>query len=268
MSVACPVPSCGRQYHGDTTICTACAGDLARHLGDIPFLAAHLTITLIRMGRTEQGNTRGDPEPVERQTPGTLRPTPLPYDPRASDAAHDLYRAVVRWSNRYIPNGTTADYARWLLFNLNHIERSPGAEYIVTDIAEAVEAAERAIDRPPEQWYAGPCDTCRTDLYADPGATLVQCRNCRSAYGVDGRREHLLAAAEDALATATHAARALTSLGQPITPDRIWKWAERGRITAHGIDPMGRPQYRVGDLRALLDEAERKAAERRERTSA
>lgn len=254
MSVACPVPACGRQYNGDTAICGPCAGQLARHLADIPWLAAHLTVTLTRQARTGNGSGRrtGDEQP-------------LPYDQRASDAARHLYLTVVHWAGRYIHDGSTAEYARLLSSSLPHLERSDRAADIVTDIADAVQLAEQAIDRPPEQWYAGPCDQCHTDMYADPGATLVTCRGCKSAYGVTGRRGHLLAAAEDTLATATVAARALTSLGQPLTPDRVWKWAERGRITAHGVDPFGRPQYRVGDLRLLLAEAERKTTERRER---
>lgn len=295
--IPCPVGTCARQMPGTATVCGACTGDLARALGDIPFLSAHLRTALTRQARieTETTTTRiADGDDDGRQWPGTLRPTPVLYDQRASDAAANLRNTVTTWTRVLLdanplpprppgphcqvcghpscdriragipPAGDTASCSRWLLRRLAHLQRHPAAVEIVEDILHAVRLAEAAVDRPPEAWYAGPCEQCGTDLYAEPGAAFVHCAGdgCTGVYGVTRLRDRLLAAAEDHLATATLAARALTSLGEPCTPERIRKWAERSRIVAHGVSPAGHPQYRIGDVRALLVEAEQRKAER------
>lgn len=277
---------------GTATVCGACAGALARALGDVPWLVAHLCVAIIGQAHIGAGSTTyrtPDGDDDGRQWPGTLRPTPILYDQRASEAAAQLRTTITTWVRRLLddseqpygphceacehpscdrvrnarpPAGDTTSCSRWLLLRLTTLQRHPAAAEIVDGIVKATERAEAAIDRPAEAWYAGPCESCRTDLYAEPGATLVQCKGCPNAYNVTRLREQLLAAAEDTLAPATLAARALTSLGQECTPERIRKWAERKRLTAHGVNGKGDPQYRIGDVRQLLEEAAARQAQR------
>lgn len=262
---------------GNRSVCGACSGELARHLAAVPWLAAHLELTITRQTRIGSGGGSG------------ARERPVPYDDRASRAAELLRDTMLLWAGvlaqgRRRPPGpacaarrcrhrscesirywteppSTGMSARWLSVQLDRIERHPGVVEIVEGVRYAVQRAETVVDRPPDSWYAGPCDSCAADMYAEVGATMVQCLGCANSYGAVHRREQLLAAAEDALAPATLAARALTTLGQPVTPERIRKWAERNRITPHGTDPNGAPQYRIGDIRYLLAEMERRTAE-------
>lgn len=243
-TVICPVDRCDRPRRGDQQICGACAGQLARALGDIPMLATQLDISLSR----QTSNSGG----------GRSAETPMPYDLRASEAAYILKSTLVSWvhaiseqDNLAQPADTLEAMARWLLARHAALCGYPAAEEAVDQICAAVRNAERAIDRPAERWFAGPC-SCGTDLYAKPGAPVVTCRDCGLTYDVADRRKWLLEASEDQLAYGALIAHALTTMGQPVTPERIRTWAARGRIIAHGTDPRGRPQYRVGDVRELL----------------
>lgn len=271
--VNCP---CGRPMPGDGTICRACLADLERALGDAPWAAAQLTISYSRQSRIGSGD--GGRRSAD---------TPMPYDARSSKLATDLRTTLARWAGTIAqqvgeslegpmcdrpcrhrscktvrgsrtPSGRTADLARWMLCHLELIRRHQAAGRIADDITRLIEAAERCIDRPADLAYSGPCDECDLDLYGRLGASLVRCRGCGAQYDVTERREWLLAAAEDTLAHAALIARALSRLGTNIQANRLYVWANRGQILAHGTDTHGRPLYRIGDVLDLLARMEAK----------
>ena len=254
--------------------CTCTAG-LEINLGDIPALTADLEITLARQTATSD---RVGSRSSERL---------LPYDGRAGDTLTALHRMLAGWINElattsphqgphcqrtcrhescaqinrdHLPAPTIPAMSAWLLRLFPRLVTYPAIHELTSDVHEHVTAARRVIDIRAERWYAGPCRTpgCvdpdtpgkprPTDMYAAVDAKQVHCPRCHTAYDVNEQRSWLLAAAEDRLATATDCARALTSLGQPVTPDRIWKWKERGRLIQHGQDAHERPMFRIGDV--------------------
>lgn len=287
MALRCPVRDCGRQMPGGNAICGCCEGDLARALGDVPWLVRELRVTMSRQGRRPAtGRAREvDDDPY----PATLHPTPLPLDLGASDVLELLTAALDRWHQTLLgrtvrPAGpvcgscehpscglivyttpptdrTPVTLSRWLLHRHHALVARHDPVRAYADIVLLVQRAEQVIDRPPELWYAGPCLSCGEDLYAQPAATLVRCVGCGREYGVKARRSWLLATVEDTLATAAQAEHILTLLEWPVTAARIRLWAHRGRIAAHGIDHQARPLYRVGDIKQLLAEAAERARE-------
>lgn len=136
------------------------------------------------------------------------------------------------------------DHVAWLMHR-------PEAEQVVSELHAALNHLRSVIDSHPDRVYAGPCDYCRQDLYAEQGAAQVTCVPCAATWEMDARREWLLEQVASQLATASQVAHALTSLGQPLTPGRVRQWASRGMLTAHGLDGT-RPTYRVGDVQRLL----------------
>jgi len=94
--------------------------------------------------------------------------------------------------------------------------------------------------------------TCDEDLYAVPGAAVVRCRGCGAEYDAEAQRRWLIATAYDSLATATVVSRALTSLGEPVTPSTIRNLAARNQLYAHSVDRDGYPLYRVGEVVEIL----------------
>jgi len=154
------------------------------------------------------------------------------------------------------PRDDVASCCRYLLGHADWIRTKDWAPEILDEL-DALEAQlRRIVDRPADKWFAGPCDGCDRDLYAKVGAKSVDCKECDRVYDIAIRRAALLAEAEDYLANATELARAVSWLGsEPLTAARVWKWAERGRITVKGHQEIrGKqiPQYRIGDALDLL----------------
>jgi hypothetical protein len=268
----CVIAGCGRPVE-DALCCQACADRLARWLGDIPALADDLDTTLARLSR--QGDRVGS----------RSAETPLPWDQRASAAAYNLRSMLVgnvrmlageetllgpacpacshetcsairtaRWPADEVPA-----MALWLLARVEWIRHHPSVDEVLDEVGYAVGEARRVIDSRPSLWYAGRClaatpaGPCQADLYAQLTAVWVTCPRCRTAYAVAERRDWLLEAAEDQLATAAEAARFLTAYyGEVVSANRITQWKARARVVAHGVDSSGAPTFRVGDLLVLV----------------
>jgi LSD1 subclass zinc finger protein len=139
-----------------------------------------------------------------------------------------------------------ADQAGWLAHQTY-------AEEAFDELEHCVGVIESAIDLPTPGVYAGPCDVCRHDLYAKPGAESVECRPCHLTYDMALRREWLLSSAEDRLERSTYIARALTAYGSPVTRKRIDRWHSDGQLMHKSMDRSGHPLYRLGDVRRLVD---------------
>jgi hypothetical protein len=142
------------------------------------------------------------------------------------------------------------------------IQDDPRAGDLADEIGYAVVIAQRAVDKPLQHAYVGPCDECGADLYTHPRAREVTCGNnpCEATYDVAERRAWLLGKAEDQLLTATEMSRALPGLvQQPLTAATVRGWARHGRITAHPPLPKrpNDPVYRVGDAINLLNAIQR-----------
>ena len=217
---------------------------------------------------------------------------PLPFNDRAAKVAHRAQSTLHRWvrvlhdGREPWPRRDVVATAAWLLARVPRIAVHPQAAQIEHDVRAVVGQLRRAVDRPADRWFMGPCDTdgCveehaivdglgntrverrPTELYAEPGAETVRCPRCEVEYPLEERRAWLLAAAEDQLAHAELIGRAAPALGVDITPAMIRNYADRGRIVAKSTDLQGRPLYRVGDVIAVAQDVLAKRASRGEMT--
>src|SRR5690606_38070794 len=106
--IPCPVETCDRPMPGSRAICGACEADIARALDAVPGVCAGLDVTLARQtSRTTAGKTSAV--------------VPLPYDPRASEAAWVLRSTLAGWVRQLQdakpedgPAGTPQSMAAWL----------------------------------------------------------------------------------------------------------------------------------------------------------
>lgn len=278
--ISCPVAWCARPMPAARRACAACTNELERDLADVPSLADDLQLALARQVRI------GD---AQAQRGGE---TPLPYDGRAGQAATHLHRTIVAWVHElrtgvtithgpacatrcghptctYIslatdPGVSTAGQARWLLRHLRVLLGRHNAPAAVEQLTTAIRQARHVIDRPLDQVYAGPCDLCGRDMYAQPGASRATCPVCvdgeghRVGYGVRHRREWMLSEVEEMRLSAVEVARALTSLACPIRPALLATWVQRRRLVSVGTNAHGKPLYRVGDVMALMETQESK----------
>lgn len=269
MSLPCPVLACTRVMPGHLTVCRACSAGLLRDLADVPSLDLHLDITLTRQARLGErgaGGGRGDA---------------LPWDQRAREARAVLRSALVGWvrvlqadedrlgpvcpscehpSCRWIdasrtPADTLPALARWLIRHRRTLLGHPAVEEAVDELTDAVHQARRAIDRPVGTWYAGPCGVadCTADLHARHGAHAIRCRRCGATHDTAAREAWLMEQVRDQRDTAAGVARALQGFHPGLTPEMIRGYAQRLRLFPAGVDVGGRPLYRIGDVRDLLD---------------
>lgn len=258
---------CGRETRDEAYVCDSCADQLARSLGDIPWLAEELEVTISRQKGVDYrgiGGGKGAKKAFER-------PSPVVWG--ASEAKDHLKAVLVSWalyshqegvrnSNPHdgLPDDTLEALSRWLLWMVDGLTFDEIGPDAVDEITDAVAKCYRLIDSRPDKWYAGPCNAeldageCGCDLYANAARGEVKCGNCGATYDVAARRKWLLEAAEDRLADAATLARSVSWLGAlPLNAARVRKWAQRGRIVVKGHDGT-KPLYRIGDAIDLLSE--------------
>lgn len=253
MQPLCAVEHCDRPVQ-DATVCGACASQLETALGDVPALAEEIELVATRQSRMGSGNN-GRRSTVD----------PVVFDIDATIMRNALRNTLTTWLRELIHTGEQSPTdeipaaARWILVRVERIRHHPAGGEAVDEITACVRDVERQVMPASDRWYAGPCD-CGKDLYVPPTAVMRTCPACGREYDVADRRDWLLDKAEDYLAHATLISQALTALAEPVTPERIWKWKERGRITAHSVDRFGRNLYRLGEVRQLLRGSQRVAA--------
>jgi hypothetical protein len=101
-------------------------------------------------------------------------------------------------------------------------------------------------------YYSGPCDACGLDLYGRLGAAIVRCRGCEGSTTWRNGASGCWPLPRTLWRIAALITRALSRLGTSIQVNRLYTWANRRIIVAHGTDAQGRPLYRIGDILDLL----------------
>lgn len=277
---------CGKPVTDNAYVCDRwrCAGGLEQVLAEIPALAAELDTTvakldhLVRVGRPDPADvlTKTDRAAISQvDAEASVHIQGLPYSPHASTARDELRTCLVGWVRVVVdergsrwPLDTLAAMSAFLHSHLEWLRHQPFATETVPAVKQAAWRAWGACDRPQDRVYAGPCDVkgqfgaepCQGSLYARVGAEKVECEACGLVWDVTGRREFLLEAAEAMLVTAAEMSRFLTVYGEPVSGERIRKWAQRGQLVQHGADERGHPLYRVGEATGLLAQMSRRSA--------
>lgn len=104
--------------------------------------------------------------------------------------------------------------------------------------------------------------TCGADLYAREGDREVECSMCGAVYDVTQRKKELAEKVDDQWARPHVIANGLTSLEEPVRPETLRKWIERGHVKQVGMDDDGHALYRVGDVRVRIALARQRQADR------
>lgn len=251
----CAAPQCDRPAHGGF-LCPPCVSTLRRDLVAVPDLLADLEVTITRQDKIsdDSGGRKSDE-----------RPLPLRLGPM--QARDDLLSTLANWAAQ-LAGVPVVGASAYLIERLDDIRIATYAGALADEIGYAVIVAQRAVDKPLQLVYVGPCDKCGWDLYAHPRRAVVACRNdeCGAEYEIASRREWLLKQAEDQLRTATEISRALPNLLQrPLTAAKIRGWAYTGRLAKHPPlpDRPNEPVYRIGDVIDLCREEAEKESRRR-----
>lgn len=268
----------------DRYLCPGCTNRLTATLRAVPDALIELATTITR--QTAMPTTTSAPTgPVCDHTDETTCGcgVRLPWHDHAARIRAQLRHTITTATRRLLTEtsrptalilGGSPAQARWLAANTTHIAARPWAGTLDHDLAHHLDNAWRAIDRPEDRLYVGPCGTlqpaavdrglpsravpapCPRRLWARPDQTAVTCPACRTIHQVADRQETMLAAAEGLDLPGPQIASALTTMTRRrISPSTIRSWAHRGQLTQRGTDPTGRKLYRVGDVLTLINGA-------------
>ena len=141
-----------------------------------------------------------------------------------------------------------ADMVAFLLGQVTWLRHHLAGAEAVEEITSAVNAVRRAVDRPAERIYAGPCKDCNGDMYGKPGAAQVECRPCGVFYDVAEMVAWMQDEARQRLVTAKEAIVLLGRFGLPLSQKTIEKWRQRERLFAHPEPRDGVSLYKFDDV--------------------
>jgi len=238
-------------------ICRTHSDGLLSDLQAVPDLVAELEVTRTRQSRITAGKHGG--RSAER---------PLPWNEHTAQVATDLNTTVNAWALDTSRLGEderdllaehhysdTAAAASWLARNIRTLRQHSEAGQAWDELTNAIREARRAVDRPLERVFAGPCGApddagfaCKEDLYAAPGKTTVTCKSCGNHHDMAQRREWMLSIIEDQVAYSGLLAGLVSNLGVQIGSSTIRRYASAGRIKVISVDAKRRPLYRIGDV--------------------
>lgn len=285
-----PVQPCGQPITDNAALCRDCTRRLRGTVAQLPAIADDLLVVVTRQAQTGQhvGKSGSDEQPLpydvrtadalgmlertvgvwveyvarEQHIPGPTTAARLPSQRTGgTDADPSLAAASL---------GPLAVACAWLLRQVAWARRQDWAPELADAMAVIARQGRQVADLPPDLLYVGACDGngsiddtdgCARAVYARQGAAEAKCAGCHAVYPTTKRRAYLLALLDDQVANAATVGRALTGLGQQVNEATIRQWKSRGRlgqaIDAAGnllSDRSGRPLYRIGDVRALIDE--------------
>jgi len=286
---------CGGNAHGGFA-CKACVRHLERTIGDMPALLAELEATISRQSHTYRAaRAENEAEQPVRYGPRT-RPR---VDIEAVETRWDVQNTLTTWArhlagSRGDKGPTFAIRTRrrrlrvhrnrmevwyelgpwrenldllvgWLLTNIDSVRFDEAADQIIDEIGYARRQLEAAIDRSPERYYAGPCQTehadscCVRDLYWRHDGSLVcdghrgDHSGCRTEHSVSERQEWLRDRVAEQLWTLDDALDALALWRLQVPPRGvIGQWVRSGRLPVHGLTRRGEPTYSLIELVTLV----------------
>lgn len=244
MAEPCTVDWCNLPV-GDGYVCQRCSRKLEIALGDVGALWEQLDIVLTRQARYSDAQGRGGDKG-------------LPFNPEASEIGWVLRNTLATWcrliaeERRWdLPEDEPTKIARWLLHHMTWLRNQEAGHLAIEEITSAVNQVRRAVDRPPERLYAGPCKECEADLYGKAGSIVLKCKACGLENFVSERLEWMWSQVTGSYVTARKGSILLGRFGYPTAQKTIDSWFDRKRITSDQKDAEGKRLYLWDDLARL-----------------
>jgi hypothetical protein len=264
---------CGQPIGSTASLCTRCRRTLVIALVNVSAYWGDLDTVRARQTRYSQGGVR-----TTEDLPGMdMR---FGTDGVGTRLIHDIRNTLVTWV-RYVaehvtevegpvcpvcahhtckaitktrmPADTVPAMCAYLMRWSDWLRVSPGGPQALDEVTALERRAKWLVDRPADQWYAGPCNAvtrppihdgmtcpcvchrsaytlcdvvggcglnfttgeghCTEELYAKAGDATVTCRACRTEHKVAALRDSLLTMAENREASTTTISRAVAAWG-------------------------------------------------------
>lgn len=205
---------------------------LLERLRELPWIVSELDTVIVRDTRYSERHDR------------PTSSTPVPFHLGASDVAWDLRDTLRSWcrevaTRRRLPwpgEQRAGQYAKWLRMNVMHLAQLEAAPDAADEIRDIYKRALRAIDKPQEWEFVGPCQSdvpgveC-DGVYASRGTDTKTCATCDVCIDVVAVQAATHETVSDRLYTAKELATALTIVtGRQVPFERVRNWVRRGQI--------------------------------------
>lgn len=248
--------ACGQPTRDHAYACDDCGDELARILGDVPWLAEQLHLTETRQrAKTPGSGGAGDGVPWHEKASNIL-----------AALRNELVNTIRVCDDDGVRTSSPSDawpadnipaMSRWLLWRVDGYTLHEGFTETLRTLLRVEANALHAIDRAADRKFLGWCNECGIGaVYAHGDAATGRCveHGCGAEYDTASARAALEDALDDRLCTAAEIAKLATYLGLPAGRERVRnlvnQWNRRGRVVAHvGEDE---PRFRYGDVRVLL----------------
>jgi hypothetical protein len=276
---------CGQPTRDVLLLCRDCLGQVRDALAEMPSLIGHLSTTITRqdvMAPTTGGKRQPDPDDG-RNLPNGAHPQPMAFNLHASDLLDELRIVLHGWTRVLVedhdqepPTDSLRAMSVFLYARLDLIARHEAADDIHREIVELAYRdpeglksgkAWRAVDRPADLVFVGPCGQCSERLYVHPGAKTATCRWCNADHNVEDVRGTLVDRLAGVLMTVSEIVHWGVKLGHFTEPKRtrnlIDQWVARGQLVAHGKNGLGRKTYPFGEVLRMLRESQQARATRK-----
>lgn len=222
-------------------LCRDCETNLATLVATIPHLIGDLNVTLAREAKQTPPSNGGGPRAE----------VPLPIHLGALQAKQALEAAIV--AVKLTPSERDTQEV------IHAIALHPHAGRTYRQIADAVTAATRVIDRQPERKRVGTCTApaftpaggltiCNQALYAVDGAETVLCESCGAEWDA---HETFRAQSQSVLDRVSTPMEIIVyfrkAFGITLTDNHIRRWKRRDVLHAVEETPTRR-KYRIGDV--------------------
>lgn len=222
-------------------LCRDCETNLATLVATIPHLIGDLNVTLAREAKQAPPSNGGVPRAEAS----------LPIHLGALQAKQALETAAV--AVRLTPRERDTQEV------IHAVALHPDAGHIYRQIANAVTAATRVIDRQPERKRVGTCTApaftpaggltiCNQALYAVDGAETVLCESCGAEWDAHETFRAQSQSVLDRVSTPMEiCAYFRKAFGVTLTDNHIRRWKRRDVLQAVEETPTRR-KYRIGDV--------------------
>ncbi|QDP43697.1 helix-turn-helix DNA-binding domain protein [Gordonia phage PhorbesPhlower] len=178
---------------------------------------------------------------------GKRTETPVVFNENAAEVAANLHGTLRAWVEHTCTHSTrawpgeqrSAHYARWLDRHLIDLAKTEEAPTAVDELTDAWKQAKRAIDRPQDQEFAGPCQSTTPGVecggvYCRKNADLKNCQTCGATIDIPALRATMESVMRDWLYTKQELRTALVIyLKKPVPRSTIDGWIRNGRLADH-----------------------------------
>lgn len=241
----CPGRKCGVELR-DEFLCSDCAARAVRAAKALPALRAELETTIARQDRSSgRGGSVGR---------GGESKLPINLNALAQRNHEQIVVAFACELGYVLDTFDLTGAVDAIIADPMRLQMAIDGPAFAKAIHRAASEWRHTVDRHDDRVYAGPCNECRSEMYARIDSDTVRCPGCRAEYTTSEQRQWVLEQVRDTLWPIRLIRAALGNwLGVKVNDSTVRSWRKRQRLVPKGVNADNEDTYRVGDYLDLAE---------------